>query len=63
MREAIHNCIAHQDYGMCSSIAVVENQDNLLFVNSGPFIPGSVENAIHRDAPMRYYPNRFLANL
>ena len=62
MREALHNCIAHQDYQMCSRISVIENPDALLFVNSGQFIPGTVENAIKCDAPPRYYPNRFLVN-
>jgi len=40
IREALHNCIVHQDYTLCSRIIVVEQPDGLLFVNAGQFIPG-----------------------
>jgi ATP-dependent DNA helicase RecG len=60
MREALHNCIAHQDYRLCSRITVVETPDSLLFVNAGTFLPGSVEAVLRQDAPQRYYPNRLL---
>ncbi len=43
IREALNNCIAHQDYTMGGKINVVENEDGfLIFLNSGTFIPGSV---------------------
>lgn len=61
VREALHNCIAHQDYALCSRISVVEQPDGLLFVNAGRFIPGSVETVLNQDAPQRYYPNKQLA--
>lgn len=61
IRETLHNCIAHQDYRLGGRINVVEEPDTLLFTNLGGFIPGSVENMIHRDAPPEVYRNRFLA--
>jgi len=61
IRETLHNCIAHQDYPLGGRINVVEASDTLLFTNLGGFIPGSVENMIHRDAPPDVYRNRFLA--
>ncbi|MDA3905693.1 MAG: putative DNA binding domain-containing protein [Bacteroidales bacterium] len=63
IREAIHNCIAHQDYTLGGKINVVEREDGILtFVNSGSFIPGSVEKVIEADAPETEYRNPFLAN-
>jgi len=63
IREAINNCIAHQDYLLGGKINVVEREDGILtFVNSGSFIPGSVEKVIEADAPETEYRNPFLAN-
>lgn len=62
IREALNNCIAHQDYTLGGKINVIENEDSkLIFVNSGSFIPESVENVITADAPESTYRNRFLA--
>lgn len=61
IREALHNCIAHQDYELCGRINVVENTDELIFTNVGKFIPNTVENVILQDAPQEYYRNRWLA--
>lgn len=61
IREALHNCIAHQDYTLQGRINIVENPDELIFTNLGHFIPGSVENVIHGDAPQERFRNRFLA--
>jgi ATP-dependent DNA helicase RecG len=61
LREALHNCIAHQDYGMNARINVVEFPDRLLFANQGAFLPGSVEAVILQDAPQEIYRNPFLA--
>lgn len=61
IREALHNCIAHQDYGLNSRIVIVERPDELIFTNAGNFIPGSVEAVIEQDAPQVYYRNQFLA--
>jgi len=61
IREAINNCIAHQDYAMAGVINVVEMEDQLIFTNLGSFIPGSVEKVVEEDAPEEPYRNRFLA--
>ncbi|MDO9578722.1 MAG: putative DNA binding domain-containing protein [Candidatus Cloacimonadales bacterium] len=60
MREALHNCIAHQDYRLQSRIVVIENPDDLLFVNAGVFLPGSIEQVLELDAPQPIYPNKLL---
>lgn len=63
IREAINNCIAHQDYELGGKINVVENEDDsLIFSNLGSFIPGTVENVIEADSPSEYYRNKFLAD-
>ncbi len=61
IREAINNCIAHQDYTKGGRINVIETDDQLIFTNYGSFIPGSVEKVIREDAPEEFYRNRFLA--
>ena len=61
IREALHNCIAHQDYAMQGRITVVEKPDELIFSNLGSFIPKNVEAVIEQDAPQEYYRNAFLA--
>lgn len=60
IREALHNCIAHQDYHLQSKIVVVEFPDYLVFENAGEFLPQSVEKVIEQDAPQIFYRNRFL---
>ncbi|ADV45401.1 ATP-binding protein [Nitratifractor salsuginis] len=59
--EALHNCIAHQDYELGGRINVVEFPDRLVISNLGSFIPGSVENVIRQDAPPERYRNPFLS--
>lgn len=61
IREAINNCIAHQDYTKGGRINVVEMDDQLVFTNLGSFIPGSVEKVVMEDAPEEQYRNKFLA--
>ncbi len=61
IREAINNCIAHQDYTKGGRINVVELDDNLIFTNYGSFIPGNVEKVVTQDAPEEHYRNKFLA--
>jgi len=61
IREALNNCIAHQDYTKHGRINVVEMDDQLIFTNYGSFIPGSVEKVVKEDAPEEHYRNRFLA--
>lgn len=61
IREALNNCIAHQDYTKHGRINVIEMEDQLVFTNLGSFIPGSVERVVKDDAPEEHYRNRFLA--
>lgn len=60
IREALNNCIAHQDYEKGGRINVVELENELVFTNLGNFIPGSLENVIEQDAPEETYRNPFL---
>lgn len=61
IREAINNCIAHQDYTITGRINIVESEDQLIFSNVGSFIPGSVEKVVIDDSPEEQYRNKFLA--
>ena len=61
IREAMNNCIAHQDYTKQGRINVVEMDDQLIFTNLGKFIPESVEKAVMDNAPEEQYRNPFLA--
>jgi ATP-dependent DNA helicase RecG len=62
IREALHNCIAHQDYTLSGRINLVEKEDGeLFFTNVGSFIPENVEKVIEQDAPQELYRNPFLA--
>lgn len=61
IREALNNCIAHQDYTIGGKINIVENEEGkLVFVNAGKFIPKSVEEVVISDAPEPKYRNPFL---
>ena len=62
IREALHNCIAHQDYSLHGRIAIAEFPDRILLANVGSFLPGDVETVIHQDAPQAIYRNPFLAD-
>jgi ATP-dependent DNA helicase RecG len=61
IREALHNCIAHQDYGLRGRVQVLETPHALLLTNVGGFLPGRVEVVIDQDAPLEIYRNPFLA--
>lgn len=61
IREALNNCIAHQDYALCGRINVVEGEESLTFTNLGSFVPGDVQRVVMEDAPEEHYRNRFLA--
>lgn len=61
LREALHNCIAHQDYTRGARINVIEFPDRLLFKNVGSFLPGTVEDVVFQDSPPAIYRNPFLA--
>lgn len=61
IREALNNCIAHQDYSMGGNISIVEKEDSTLTLsNQGAFIPKSIINVIDNNAPEQVYRNRLL---
>ena len=62
IREALHNAIAHQDYGLRGRILVVEFPDRILMTNVGEFLPGDIETVIRQDAPQAIYRNPFLTD-
>ena len=61
IREALNNCIAHQDYTLAGRINVIEREESLTFTNLGSFVPGDVRRVVMEDAPEEHYRNRFLA--
>jgi ATP-dependent DNA helicase RecG len=60
IREAINNCIAHQDFPISGRINVVEFEHQLVFSNRGSFLPESVERVVLENAPEERYRNHFL---
>ncbi|MEA1927769.1 MAG: putative DNA binding domain-containing protein [Candidatus Auribacterota bacterium] len=62
IREALYNCIAHQDYGLHGRIVVVEFPDRVLLANVGDFLPGDIATVIQQDAPQVIYRNPFLVD-
>jgi len=59
--EALHNCIAHQDYTANARIVVIEKIDRLLFENSGNFFDGKPEDYFSGERTPRRYRNPWLA--
>lgn len=59
--EALHNCIAHQDYSRNGRIVVTEWPDKLIFENEGSFFEGQPSDYISGDKTPRRYRNPFLA--
>ncbi len=58
--EALHNCVAHQDYARNARIVVTELPDRVLFENAGGFFVGSpYEYLVHHKTPLEYR-NTFL---
>ncbi len=60
IREALHNCIAHQDYTLYQRVNFVENPGFLYYENGGSFIPGTLENALATNGPQRFFRNSCL---
>lgn len=53
--EALHNCIAHQDYRLSARMLVTEKQDRLIFQSAGGFFDGQPDDYILGDkTPLRY---------
>ena len=59
--EALHNCIAHQDYHSCARVVVIERPGELVFVNAGSFFDGQPLDYVLGDRVPQRYRNRFLA--
>ncbi|MDE6336287.1 MAG: putative DNA binding domain-containing protein [Muribaculaceae bacterium] len=62
IREALHNCIVHQDYTLKGRITVVENDDFLYYSNRGSFIPKTVERVLKEKGPQKEYRNTCLTH-
>jgi ATP-dependent DNA helicase RecG len=60
VREALHNCVAHQDYRLGGKINLVEHPDRLVLSNLGQFIPPSVEWMLEHQSPPEHYRNQWL---
>jgi ATP-dependent DNA helicase RecG len=58
--EALHNCIAHQDYTRCERVLVIERVGELEFQNAGTFYDGKPEDYILGNRTPTRYRNRFL---
>ena len=58
--EALHNCIAHQDYTRNGRILITERQDRLIFENSGTFFEGTPDDYILGEKTPMQYRNAFL---
>jgi ATP-dependent DNA helicase RecG len=60
--EAMHNCIAHQDYSLHSRILVTEKIDKLIFSNAGSFFEGNPDEYSDGEKTPERYRNYWLAN-
>jgi len=60
IREALHNCLAHQDYRLNQRINFVETPEYLYYSNAGTFIPGTIEEALSYIGQRKYYRNECL---
>lgn len=60
--EAMHNCIAHQDYSLNSRILVTEKIDKLIFSNAGSFFEGNPDEYSDGEKTPKKYRNYWLAN-
>lgn len=60
--EALHNCIAHQDYVRNERVLVTEKTDRLIFENGGGFFDGKPEDYFTGETTPRRYRNPWLAH-
>ncbi|MEY4487643.1 MAG: hypothetical protein RIQ79_151 [Verrucomicrobiota bacterium] len=59
--EALHNCIAHQDYARCERVLVIERVGEIEFQNAGDFYDGTPDDYVRGTRSPRRYRNRLLA--
>ncbi len=60
--EALHNCIAHQDYTRNGRVLVTEEPDRLTLENAGAFFEGRPEDYVTGHKTPMHYRNPFLVN-
>lgn len=58
--EALHNCIAHQDYTRNGRVVVIEKLDRLVFESEGAFFEGLPADYVGGHKTPRRYRNPFL---
>ncbi len=58
--EALHNCIAHQDYTRNGRVLVTESPDRLIFESEGGFFEGQPADYVSGHKTPRRYRNPFL---
>ena len=59
--EAVHNCIAHQDYNLNSRILVTEKSDLIIFTNAGSFYEGIPDDYCLGNKTPKKYRNPWLS--
>lgn len=59
--EALHNCIAHQDYSRGGRVVVTEHPDRVILESEGGFFEGGPEDYVAGERTPRRYRNPFLA--
>ena len=60
--EALHNCIAHQDYSQNARIVVAEQPNQLILESVGSFFEGQPEDYLTGNTRPKKYRNPFLVN-
>lgn len=60
--EALHNCIAHEDYRQGARIVVTERSDRLIFESVGAFVDGAPEEYAQGGRTPRRYRNPALVH-
>lgn len=58
--EALHNCVAHQDYERCERVVVEEHRGHVLFRNAGGFFDGEPEQYLAGTRMPGRYRNKCL---
>ncbi|MBC7619343.1 MAG: putative DNA binding domain-containing protein [Candidatus Saccharibacteria bacterium] len=58
--EALHNCVAHQDYTRNGRVVVIEKPDRLVFESEGAFFEGVPADYVGGHKTPRRYRNPFL---
>ena len=62
LREALHNCVAHQAYEFGGRVRLTESPSTLTFFNLGAFLPGTVARVLQAQQPEQRYRNACLAD-